>query len=202
MRLLVIAAALAVAPAAAAQTAWLNERTRGAETAPVTIFEIADFQCPACRDFFIRTIPALDRDYVATGKVRIVFVNLPLVTIHPNAAAAHEFAMCAASQNRFWPVHDLLYRHQAVWAGLADPSSYFGVLADSAALHREQLGRCIASGEMRQLVLAEGNGAVQNGITSTPSFVIEGGLISGAVPMEALAPVLDSILAGKRAGGR
>lgn len=189
--------ALVIAAPVTAQVAYLEARTRGATDAPVTIFEVADFQCPACRDFFLNTLPALDRDYVATGKVRIVFVNLPLVNIHPNAAAAHEFAMCAAAQNRFWPVHDLLYRHQPRWAPLPDPSAYFGTLADSAGVDRTRLGQCIAGGDMRQLVVAEGNGAVRNGITSTPSFVIEGGLISGSIPMASLAPVLDSIIASK-----
>ena len=197
MRFFLVAAVLWTATPAAAQVAWLEERSKGAAAAPVTIFEVADFQCPACRDFFLNTLPALERDYIATGKVRLTFVNLPLVSMHPNATPAHEFAMCAAAQNRFWPVHDLLYRHQPAWAPLPDPSAYFSLLADSAGVNRALLERCISTGEMRELVLAEGSGAVRNGIRSTPSFVIDGGLLSGSIPMSALAPVLDSIISSK-----
>ena len=200
MRRVVVGLALAAASVLplAAQDAYLAERTRGRADAPITIYEVADFQCPACREFFLRTLPAVEAEYIATGKARIVFVNLPLVSIHPNAAAAHEFAMCAAAQDRFWPVHDLLYRNQTSWSALADPSRYFRVLADSAGVDPARLGSCVAEGAMRQLVLAEGQSAVSNGIRSTPSFVIEGGLLGGAVPITVLRPVLDSIYATKR----
>ena len=60
----------------------------------------------------LNTFPAVDSAYVATGKVRWAFVNFPLTSIHPNAAAAAEVGLCAAQQNAFWQVHDLLYRHQ------------------------------------------------------------------------------------------
>ena len=56
--------------------------------APVTVYEMADFQCPACRQFTLTTFPAIDRDYIQTGKVRWVFVNFPLSSIHRNAVAA------------------------------------------------------------------------------------------------------------------
>ena len=88
-------------------------RAKGSATAPVTVYEMSDFQCPYCRDFAVNTFPSLYSAYVATGKVRWAFVNFPLTSIHPNAVPAAEVGLCAAQQNAFWPVHDLLYKHQA-----------------------------------------------------------------------------------------
>lgn len=177
--------------------ATLAARTRGSPSAPVTVIEIADFQCPACRMFFTETLPALEHEYVDAGKVRMVFVNMPLVQLHKNAAAAAEFAMCAAVQHRFWPVHDLLFEQQDSWAPLDDPSPYFYSLADAAGLARDSLDACISSGRARQLVMQEAQSVARAGVHSTPSFIIEGGLLPGAAPIEMWRPILDSIYAAK-----
>src|SRR2546428_6601166 len=66
----------------------LAARSKGSATAPVTVYEMADFQCPACRMFTVTVMPAVDSEFIRTGKVRWVFINLPLPSIHPNALAA------------------------------------------------------------------------------------------------------------------
>lgn len=175
----------------------LAARTKGSPDAPITVLEIADFQCPACRLFFTETMPQLQREYVDAGKIRILFVNLPLVQVHRNAAAAHEFAMCAALQGRFWPVHDLLFQQQDAWAPLDDPSPYFFSIANAVGLATDSLEACITSHRVRGLILREAESVVRAGVRSTPSFVIEGGLLPGAVPIEAWRPILDSIYAVK-----
>jgi protein-disulfide isomerase len=179
------------------QPGMLAERTKGDPGAPVTIFEISDFQCPYCALFAQQTLPTLEREYIETGKVKLVFLNLPLVQIHPNAAAAHEFAMCAARQDRFWPAHDLLFRHQEQWAGLAEPGPYFVQLGDSADLEADDLVDCFDTGAMQGLIQYEARLNAQSGIRSTPSFVVEGLLIPGALPLENWRPVLDSIYTDK-----
>jgi protein-disulfide isomerase len=180
-----------------ASDATLAARTKGSAAAPITVLEIADFQCPACRLFFTETLPALQREYVDPGKIRMLFVNLPLVQLHKNAAAAHEFAMCAALQNRFWPVHDLLFEQQPTWAPLDDPSPVFYSIANAAGLARDSLDACLTSGRVRELIMQEAQSVVRAGVQSTPSFVIEGGLLSGAVPIEGWRPILDSIYKAK-----
>src|SRR2546427_3969651 len=111
-RVLVIACALAAVADGNGQTAPdpLAARSKGRRDAPVTVYEMSDFQCPYCRDFTLNTLPALEREYVQPGKVRFVFINLPLTSTHAHAVAAARVAMCAARQNRFWPVHDLLFK--------------------------------------------------------------------------------------------
>jgi protein-disulfide isomerase len=196
------AVALAVTSLAGTATALqghdpelLQQRTRGKASAPITIYEVADFQCPACRSFWANTEPTLIKDYIATGKARLIFVNFPITELHHNSAAAHEFAMCAARQDRFWPVHDLLYRHQDSWAELKDPAAYFHELADSARLQRDSLDACLSSGAMQGIIASEAQAAFRAGIRSTPSFVVNRALLTGAAPITAWRPILDSIYA-------
>ena len=187
--------------AAALQDPLMAQRTKGDPAAPLTIYEVSDFQCPYCRVFWKETLPAIEREYIETGKARFIFLNLPITQIHPNAAAAHEFAMCAARQDRFWPVHDLLYRYQELWAGLEEPKAYFMSLVDSAALNRDSVTACVETGAVRWLVQQEAMAVAQQGVQSTPSFIIEGGLLTGAVPMDQWRPLLDSLFAAKTGGG-
>jgi len=127
----------------------LLARTKGRADAPVTVYEMADFQCPACRMFTVTVLPAIDREFVQTGKVRWVFINLPLTGIHPNAVAAAEVAMCAARQGRFWPTHDALYQHQDEWAKLPQPRTTLVKIAQRAGVERATLLACLKIGPER-----------------------------------------------------
>lgn len=167
-------------------------RTRGSPSAPVTVYEMSDFQCPFCARFAEETFPAIEREYIATGKVRFIFVNFPL-PMHPNAVPAAELAMCAARQGRFWQVHDLLFRHQRRWASLAEPGTFFLGLADSARTDRTAMAECLRAGAVRDLVRRDAEGAAGSGARSTPAFYIEGGILEGAQPIEVFRQVLDSI---------
>jgi len=169
-----------------------SARTKGRADAPVTIYEMSDFQCPACAHFFRTTLPALEREYIATGKVKLIYVNFPLPR-HPNAVPAAELAMCAARQSLFWPVHDLLFRHQTRWAELREPGTYLLGLADSAGADRNAITQCLRSGATRDLVRQDAEGAARTGASSTPSFYIEGGMMNGSYPIEVFRQVLDSI---------
>jgi protein-disulfide isomerase len=175
----------------------LAGRIRGSASAPVTVYEMSDFQCPYCREFALSTFPALDSAYVASGRVRWVFVNFPLTSIHHNAAAAAEVAYCAAQQGGFWRVHDLLYQHQDVWAPLKQPTAFFLTLADSAKLSKPALLACVQSPSTEDAIRADAQGASRAGAESTPSFYIEGGLLVGAHPLPVFRQVLDSILKTK-----
>lgn len=178
----------------AVQTDPLAPRTKGAAAAPVTVYEMSDFQCPYCKRFSETTFPALEKEYIATGKVRWIFINMPLVSIHPNAVPAAEFAMCAAREGKFWPAHDLLYRRQDVWAPLKNPAAFLLSLADSLKIPRGRITPCLEKGETRALVRSDSEGSVKAGASSTPTFYIEGALLKGAYPVEVWRPILDSIV--------
>src|SRR6185295_11519853 len=172
----------------------LAGRVRGSTTAPVTVYEMSDFQCPYCRNFALNTFPALDSAYVATGKVRWAFINFPLGSIHPNAVSAAEVAVCAAEQGAFWRMHDLLYQHQETWAPLKEPAAFLLSLADSAGISRPALLACVRSPGTEEAVRADAQGAERSGASSTPTFYVEGGLLVGAQPLAVFRQVLDSIL--------
>jgi protein-disulfide isomerase len=178
----------------------LAGRMLGSASAPVTVYEMSDFQCPYCRDFAMNTFPTIYTSYVTTGKVRWAFVNFPLTSIHANAEPAAEVGLCAARQNAFWPVHDLLYRHQDVWAPLKEPAAFFVTLADSAKISKATFLACLQSPATQNAVRADAESAERSGARSTPSFYIEGGLLIGAQPPEVFRQVLDSILRVKQRG--
>jgi protein-disulfide isomerase len=175
----------------------IGARTRGDTAAPVAMYEVSDFQCPFCRQFWAETLPHLEAEYIRTGKVRLTFINLPIAQLHPNAEAAHELAMCGAQQGKFWPLHDLLYAHQREWAELGDPQPYFRGLADSVGMSLDSFTRCRASGQIRQLIAAETRASFQAGVKSTPSFIVQGVVLAGAAPIDAFRPILDSIYAAR-----
>jgi len=197
-----VGAGLLLAGAAQAQTIPLSARTVGAASAPVTVYEMSDFQCPFCRQHALGVFPALEEEYVKTGKVKWVFINYPLSSIHPNAVAAASFAMCSAKHNKFWPAHDLLFRHQEVWAPLQNPAPFLLTLVDSLRLPREAMNTCLANGETVEQIRSDADGAAKSGARSTPTFYIEGGLMVGVKPLPFFRQVLDSIYAAKAATKR
>ena len=175
-------------------------RSKGSATAPVTVYEMADFQCPACRMFTVTVMPAIDSEFIRTGKVRWVFINLPLTTIHPNALAAAEVAMCAARQGRFWQTHDALYRYQDAWARLAAPRDTLIALAQRAGADRDKLNGCIQGGTARSEVQFDAQRAARSGAHATPAFYIEGGLLEGApYTPDPMRRLLDSVYAVRAA---
>jgi len=176
----------------------LGPRSKGRADAPIVVYEMADFQCPACRQFALLTMPQIEQEYIQTGKVRWVYVHLPLTSIHANAAAAAEFSTCAARQGKFWRLHDLLFARQEEWSRLADPTAFLLTLGDSVGLDRSQLARCVQDNSARAEVEADAARARRSGAKSTPSFYIEGGLLNGAAPIQIFRQVLDSIYRNKR----
>jgi protein-disulfide isomerase len=197
---LVLSAWLMALPLSAQTTTPLDSRSKGSAKAPVTVYEMSDFQCPYCRQFAIETFPQLERDYIKTGKVRWVFINFPLTNIHEHASAAAQLGVCAAQQHGFWQVHDLLYKYQESWAPVKEPGPFFVSLADSAKLSKAALLSCLDSPETLNSVRADAEGAARSGATSTPTFYIEGGLLEGALPVKIFRQVLDSVYEVKTQG--
>jgi protein-disulfide isomerase len=197
---LLVLCSLITATLRAQTTAPLEPRSKGAPTAPVTVYEMSDFQCPYCRAFADETFPHLERDYIKPGKVRWVFINFPLTSVHANASAAAQLGLCAAKQRGFWRVHDLLFQYQDAWAPLKEAGPFFVSLADSAGLSKQSLLSCLQSPETLKEVQADAEGAARSGAGSTPTFYIEGGLLEGSAPLEVFRKVLDSVYTAKTGG--
>ena len=178
----------------------LEARSKGAEDAPIQVYELSDFQCPYCKQFFDDTWGILQDEYIDTGKMRVTFINLPLIQIHPNAPAAHEVAMCVARQDseKFWAIHDRLFETQGEWGPMPNPLEFIVGLGVEVGADQEVLQQCMDAGETRNVVMADVQLAIQNRLNSTPTFVIDGAVLQGAAGIDTWRPILDSIYAEKR----
>jgi protein-disulfide isomerase len=173
----------------------------GNPDAPVTMIEYTDFQCPYCDRFFSQTLPLIEKAYIATGKVKFVFKNMPLETIHPNAIPAAIAAECANEQGKFWEYHDKLFEGQSAWARLdnADAIAVFKQYASDTGLDASSFGSCIDSSKYADKVSAESKEGRNYGVNGTPAFFIgnekEGYLkLAGAQPFSVFQEQLDSQL--------
>lgn len=171
----------------------------GKENAPVTLIEYGDYQCPFCAKFFTESEQRLRDEYIATGKVRMVFRNFQFLGAESNAAA--EAAACAEDQGQFWAYHDALYRFKladsAKGGGENDGSfnaTLFGKLAADIKLNASKFASCIGSHTYEKQVTAENTAAKGIGVGATPTFYVNGTQIVGAVPYGELAQAIDAAL--------
>jgi protein-disulfide isomerase len=179
----------------------LGARTKGSADAPITIYELSDFQCPYCKMFIDSTWGALQTEYIETGKAKITFLNLPLISIHANAAEAHEYAMCAAAQDQFWGMHDRLFATQETWGPMSNPTPYFVSLGEDMDLEQAALTQCIEDGSVRMVIAGDVQVAIQAGLNTTPTFIVEQGAFTGAQEIDVWRSILDSIYVAKTTGG-
>jgi protein-disulfide isomerase len=174
------------------------EQSRGSATAPITVVEFTDYQCPFCRRFQAESWPALERNYVASGKVRFIVRDFPL-KIHSAARPAAEAAHCAGEQGQFWPMHAaLLARDMKL-----DDASILAK-AQSLGLDVPRFGQCVTSHKYEAAIARNAAQASAIGVNGTPTFVIgrasrgqlDGLRMAGAVPYNDFAAYLDRLLAG------
>ena len=157
----------------------------GADNAPVTIVEFSDFQCPFCRQVQ-PTLKRLMTDYA--GKVRLVFRDYPLRSIHPQAQKAAEAAQCAAEQQKFWPYHDKLFT--ATSLQVDDLKKY----AHELELNDEQFAACLDTSKYANGINADVQAGQNAGVNGTPGFIINGYPLSGAVSYEQFKEIVDAAL--------
>jgi protein-disulfide isomerase len=159
----------------------------GAANAPVTIVEFSDFQCPFCQ----RVAPTLKKLRETYGdKIRIVWKDFPLTSIHPQAFKAAEAAQCAREQGKFWEYHDRLFANQQALQ-LDALKQYAAQLGLDAA----KFNACVDMATYAERVQAQMQVGANLGVNSTPAVFVNGRLLSGAQPYETFAQVIDEELA-------
>ncbi len=148
---------------------------KGNPEAPVTIVEFSDFQCPACKGFN-PTVTELLENY--GDKIRVVFRQLPLRSIHPQAQKAAEASLCARDQGKFWELHDAMFASQRT----LDVDALKGMAA-AAGASSESFDQCLDSGKYADVVQSDVTLASKHGLNGTPSVFINGRIIApGRVP--------------------
>jgi len=169
----------------------------GDENAPITLVEFGDYQCFFCNKFFHETESAILKNYVETGKVKIIFKDFTI--IGPDSIAAANAVHCAKEQGKFWEYHDTLYNN---WGGENnDWASYENLLkfAQSIELNEEIFEKCMGEKKYDQLVTSSNNDAKTLGLTGTPGFFIIGPdnqitKIGGAQPYDVFERIFESEL--------
>ena len=139
----------------------------GEKTAKVTMFEFSDYQCPLCSQYFNWTMKQVMDEYVKTGKVKYVFRDFPLESIHPLALKAAEAAHCGGEQGKYWEMHDRFLRNQ-MSIGIDALPLHAQVLALDVSKFRQCLDSGKYTAQIRESV-ADGKKA---GVRGTPSFFL------------------------------
>lgn len=178
-----------------------DDPVKGNPDAPVTVIEFSDFQCPFCSRFFTQTLPLLQENYIDTGKIKLVYRDMPLDSLHPNARTTHIAAECADEQGKFWEYHDVLFQKQSQWQRMAslDLQSTLSQYASDLGLQTASFETCLQSEEMADEVNKDLLDAAKYGATGTPTFFIgneKDGFIKlvGAQPYTSFQAVIDNQL--------
>lgn len=152
----------------------------GQEEGVLTVTEYGDFQCPACGGFYpiVKEVKEQFKD-----QIRFEFKHFPLVQIHPNAMPAHRAAQAAASQGKFWEMHDMLYEQQQSWTDSSNPASVFEQYARDIGLDMDQYLSEVNTSEVLGVINADIDAGKSLGANSTPTFTIDGEVVEDLSPI-------------------
>jgi len=165
-----------------------NDPSIGPSDAPITIVEFSDFQCPYCKKS-ASDLKELLRIY--GQHIRLVYRDYPGPN-HPYAKQAAEAAQCAGEQGKFWEYHDVLFDRQTAGKGWDFPR-----LAKELDLREEIFAECMNSHRFSQKVINDLQDGIALGITSTPTFFVNGRPLIGAHPIADFQKLIDPLLKGR-----
>ena len=169
----------------------LAERSLGDPDAPVTMIEYSSLTCGHCAAFHRDTLPRIKNKYIDTGKVHFIYRDFPLDTA---ALAAAMLARCVP-EKRYFPFLETLFREQGDWARSEDLLDELATLAKDAGLSDAAVRACLAKGRLmtglRERALEARD---EYGITSTPTLIIDGEVLAGALPFERFEEVIQEKL--------
>jgi len=169
----------------------------GSPSAPITIIEFGDYQCPKCKEWFLNTKPAIIENLIDTGKANLVFVDIAF--LGKDSLPAAEATYCAEEQGKYWEYHGFLYSNQmGIDTGWANSDSLNGY-AYNLGLDMDLFASCLDSGKYEKRVSFNTNEAVKNAVSATPTFIIVGPNeqeqeIVGPQPYEIFEKAIESML--------
>ncbi len=177
----------------------------GQSDAPVTLIEYSDYLCPFCGRHFEQTKPQLIENYVATGKLKMVFRDFPIAQLHSTASYGHIAAICVAEQGpvMFWQMYEELFSRQREWNALSNPSDFLRDVVEDLEVDMDAYDNCIASEEAQAHLDASLAYVKELGFNGTPSFQFinnqndETYTLVGAQPFEVFSTWIDALLEGK-----
>lgn len=183
----------------------------GNKTAPVTLYEFTDYECPFCAiaegnadllaqfrqrsPGYVAPMPQIFKDYIDTGKVKLVFYDMPLEQLHPKVRPAHLAAQCANEQGKWIEFHHKLFADRSDWAETSDYVAKMKGYAKDLGLNTTQFDSCLDSKKYNYKIeqsLAYGKSL---GISGTPAFFVDKNFLSGAQDFKAFKVLIDAKLA-------
>lgn len=176
----------------------------GDKSAKLTLVEFSDYECPFCKKSFTELLPDLKKNYIDTGKLRLVYKNLPL-SFHPNAAKEAEAALCAKDQggdSAYFKYHDQIFT-KTTSGGTGIALDQLPVLAKTVGLDVNAFQKCLDNGKFKSQVDKDLAEAQKAGASGTPTWIlgkttstdtIEGTIIVGAQPFSAFKSAIDQLL--------
>lgn len=178
-----------------------NDPVIGNPNAPITIIEFSDFQCPFCARFHVQTLPLILEEYIEQGKVKLVFRDFPIQSIHPNALPASVASECANEQGKFKEMYDMLFENQNEWnkQETVDALSLFSQYATEIQLEQETFDSCLTNGNYIEEIRKDLDDGQNYGVSGTPGFFIGNDQIGyvelkGAQPFESFKKIIDAQL--------
>lgn len=169
----------------------------GDPNAPITLIEFGDYQCYFCNQFFHTTEDELFKNYVETGKVKVIFKDYTI--IGPDSITAAHAAHCADEQGQFWKYHDTLYNN---WNGENNgwaSSENLLRFASDIGLNTDQFSQCMIDSKHTPIIVNSNQDAKDLGLTGTPAFFVIGPdnkvtKIGGAQPYDVFERIFNSEL--------
>ena len=166
-----------------------DDPVKGDADAKITIIEFSDFQCPFCKRFYTQTLPQIQKEYIDTGKAKLVYRDYPL-SFHPEAQKSAEAAECADDQGKFWEFHDMMFDNQGSLS-----NANYKAWAQELSLDTAQFNDCLDSGKYASEVQKDFQEGQAAGVRGTPSFFINGVYVRGAQPWDVFKEIIDAELA-------
>jgi protein-disulfide isomerase len=161
----------------------------------VLLEEYGDFECPACGDYFPIIDELINR---FPNQIRFEFHHFPLVTIHHNAMSAAMAAEAAGEQNRFWEMHRILFTRQKQWARSNDAETQFAAFAEEIGLDLDRFRQSLKSPAIEQHVLADLQRAQDAHFSGTPTFRINGAVVSLPATVDSFSALIQTELSKTR----
>ena len=171
----------------------------GSKSAPLTIVEYTDYQCPFCQRFHVTAFAELKKNYIDTGKVRFYSKDMPL-DFHPNAMRAAQAARCAGEQGQFWTLRDVMGANP-------DKLGMDNILAFATELKidAQKLRACVESEKYKNAVQTDVLEAMRIGANGTPTFLlgkstgegVDGEIMIGAMPYQVFDQKLKDLQTAK-----
>jgi protein-disulfide isomerase len=166
-----------------------GDHVMGDLKAPITMIEYASLTCPHCAHFNTTVLPELEKKWVATGKVRLIYRDFPLDQVATKAA---QLAECAGN-DKYYAVLDMIFRGQGTWAAATDPIADLAKSLRIAGMGDNEVKACLANDAVATGVINDYRGGESLGVNSTPTIFVNGEQFKGARSVEEFDAVFTKL---------